>query len=187
MYEPNKNVQNIFWKIGIGIITGILVILFIVFLYSPVHTEYTKTIDGEYVCFKGDNEDEIDKVVIHIDGEMQREHRFSKNDVSFVGDVWVEFEKNPDMNFEMGCDKLDFIRAMNNKNSYTYSVDLNEKMYDCVEAIYWKRDKKGYSIRMSLNSEWESWENWFYQDEDKKEELSEIESTNDGMISAYFE
>ena len=162
---------------------------FIIFLYSPIHTELKKTIDGEYVRFKTEeHEEERDKVVIHVDGEIQREHRFSKENISFIGNVWFEFEKNPDRNFKMGRDQLLFTRAVNDKNLYVYSVNSDAKMYDYVSTIYWDKGENGYQIRMYLREDWETWENWLFQEEDRKDELMENgQRTSDAVINAIFE
>ena len=189
MFVENKNVRNIFGKIGIGIIVGIIVVGFIAFLYSTVHTKISKTIDGEYYRYKTEeHEEERDKVVIHGEGEIQSAHRFSQEDISFVGDVWVEFQNNPDRNFQMGCDELIFTRAMNDKNLYVYSVSLDSKMYDCVYTICLDKEENGYQIHMYLKEDWETWENWFYQEQDKQEEtMANGQSGSDAVIKATFE
>ena len=188
MFMGNKIMKNSFWKIGIGIITVVIVVLFIVFFFSPVHSKVSKTIDGEYFRYKTeDHDEEQDKVVIYINGEIQKEHRFSNGDISFVGEVRVEFENNPDRNFKMERNELLFTRAINDKNLYVYSVTLDEKMYDCVHTIYLNKEGNGYQIYMYLREDWENWENWFYQEQDKQEEsMANGQSVSDAVIKASF-
>lgn len=79
MLKENPNVKNLIWKIGNGIIIGLLVTLLISYLYSPVYTKIDKMVEGEYLRYETEeHEAETDKVKIRISGEIQREHRISK-------------------------------------------------------------------------------------------------------------
>lgn len=187
MLKEKPNVKKLIWRIGNGIIIGLLVILFISFLYSPVHTKIDKTVEGEYVCFKTEeHEEETDTVKIRINGELQREHRFSKEEVAFVGKIMVEFEKYPDRNFELIDNRLWFQRAQGDKSYYSYEFfGTFTKMYNCVDSITVKTDKDGYHMVMDLNEDWENWENWYYAEEDRKEELLNFRPT--ARIEAFID
>ena len=174
MLKENPNVKKLIWKIGNGIIIGLLALLFISYLYSPVHTKINKTVEGEYLRYETEeHEAETDKVKISISGEIQREHRFSKKDLAFVGTVVVEFENYPDRNFELIDNRLWFQRAENDKSYYVYSFfGAFTKMYNCVDAIHVQTDDKdAYHMVIYLNEDWENWENWIYAEGERKEEL----------------
>ena len=173
MLKEKPNVKKLIWRIGNGIIIGLLVILFISFLYSPVHTKIDKTVEGEYVCFKTEeHEEETDTVKIRINGELQREHRFSKEEVAFVGTVVVEFEKYPDRNFVVRDNQFMFSAFENDKSLYYYGFwGTFKKMYHCVDSIHVQIDKDGYHTVMYINEDWENWENWIYAEGERKEEL----------------
>jgi len=188
MLKEKTNRKRLIWKIGNGIIIGLLAILFISYLYSPVHMKFNKKVDGEYLRYETEeHEAETDKVTINIIGELQREHRFSKKDVAFVGTVVVEFENYPDRNFELIDNRLWFQRSENDKSRYSYGFfGAFEKMYNCVDSIMVQTDKDGYHMVMYLNEDWENWENWMYAEGDRKEELMNIEETT-ARIKAFIE
>ena len=52
MLKEKTNRKRLIWKIGNGIIIGLLAILFISYLYSPVHTKFNKKVDGEYLRYE---------------------------------------------------------------------------------------------------------------------------------------
>lgn len=185
MFKENKNAQNSFWKIGFGIMTGVSVVLLILFLASPVHTKFSKTIDGEYTHY---DTEEKDNVVIHIDGEIQREHHFSK-DVCFVGDIRVEFEKNPDMNFKMERENLLFFADDNENDSYSYWVyNYYSPMYDCVYSIDLDKLENGYEFSMILEDEWETHMDWLFAEGSEQEELKHnAVRAGDAKIVGYFD
>lgn len=175
MQKEKADVKKLIWKIGNGIIIGLLVILFISYLYSPVHTKINKTVEGEYLRYETQ---ETDKVKISINGEIQRAHRFSKEEVAFVGTVMVEFEKYPDRNFVLRDNQLLFSTYENDKSKYYYGFwGTFKEMYHCVDSIYVQVDKNGYHMEMEINEDWENWENYIFAEGERREELLNIKPT----------
>jgi hypothetical protein len=154
MIKEKTDVKKLIKKIGIGVIIGLFVFLFVSYLYSPVHTKINKTVEGEYRRYETEEHGaETDKVKISINGELQREHRFSKKDVTFVGNVVVEFENYPDRNFELIGNSLLF-SGDDDGSFYYYGLGYQDEMYNCVYSIYVKMDKEGDHIIMNLNEDW---------------------------------
>lgn len=150
------------WKeILIIIESMVIVFLIIMYLLSPVHLDYTKTVQGIY---KNDNGG-TDNVTLNFDGTMIKEHRILSSYIKFVGDIEVTFEENPDWNFRLEEPQLALYRYENKMDLYGTVFEFDENRSWCVSIITLKEEGNELYWDISIDH------NWKYAPNDKKEEF----------------
>lgn len=138
-------------KMIFGLVIIVIVLLAIYFL-SPVRKQYTESIQGIYY-----NNDIIDHVTINFDGEIQKDSKLWNADMTFAGEISVEFEENKDLNFSFAKDEIYFYNW--GIGRYTYDIPPFEEVEDCVHLCYLKEEWNQLYICMILNEDWENYDN----------------------------
>ncbi len=156
------------WKrIVLGTV-GIVIVLLVIYFLSPVNKTYTQSMQGIYR-----NGEIMDQVTIHFDGEIRKDNRLWNADMEFVGEISVEFEEHTDLNFRFAKEELLFSNW--GIGRYTYTIRPFEEVEDCVWICYWKEEGNQSYLYMTLNENWENYDNSEETYEITSEDWEEIE------------
>lgn len=154
-------------KIIIGGVVAVCVIITIV-LFTPITYSTQETIPGIYHEAEYVRGQEVnDNVSIQFDGKFQKKNKLWNTDMEFIGTVSVEFEEHPEMNFQMESQNLIF--SYQGNGMYRYTIDFQEKMYDCVNSINLKKEWNNMYFCMEIDHNWKNYEAWWAQEESQEE------------------
>ena len=160
-------------KIIIGSVINFIA-LFIIILFTPVTYSAPDSISGVYQEGEDSRGKEInDNVTILFDGEFYKKNKLWNTDMEFIGTVSIEFEEHPEMNFKMESQRLFFYYQ--GDGMYRYTIDFQNKMYDCVNAIYLRKEWNQMYYCFEIDHNWEEYVAWWNQEETEFDEIEEHE------------
>lgn len=160
-------------KIIIGSVIT-FVVLFVIILFTPVTYSASDSISGVYQEGEDSRGKEInDNVTILFDGEFYKKNKLWNTDMEFIGTVSIEFEEHPEMNFKMESQRLFFYYQ--GDGMYRYTIDFQNKMYDCVNAIYLRKEWNQMYYCFEIDHNWEEYVAWWNQEETEFDEIEEHE------------
>ena len=160
-------------KIIIGSVINFIA-LFIIILFTPVTYSASDSISGVYQEGEDSRGKEInDNVTILFDGEFYKKNKLWNTDMEFIGTVSIEFEEHPEMNFKMESQNLFFYYQ--GDGMYRYTIDFQNKMYDCVNAIYLRKEWNQMYYCFEIDHNWEEYVAWWNQEETEFDEIEEHE------------